>query len=269
MAAPQWGWDLLTASCSSCATSASQTTHTSHSSCASCARPSSSRPARSCHIPNLTAPSVGICSNLSVRMENSWQCINYFLAQSPGGMRSAHRGRCHLTKHLFHLWYYSKNFYQTMSPDAAVTTALLKTAFQSFFQNKWEGDVAGCALRSSIQVYVRILGKSASPDILTAPPSSHTSPKELITLNTLEVRLSLTDHQVSISASKEKTDSANYSLPLFFSGPSITKTLRWQALARLLKQILAQQCQIVSTLHQRGKNIIKPKPQLYSKYLTY
>lgn len=103
-----------------------------------------------------------------------------------------------------------------MSPDAAVTTALLKTAFQSFFQTKWEEDVAGCALRSNAQVYVRILGKSASPDILTASPSSHASPKEFITLNTLKPCLSLTDHQISTSAFKGKSDGLQMIHYLYF-----------------------------------------------------
>lgn len=123
----------------SCASCASQTSHSICASCASCARArlSSSRPARSCHIPNLTAPSVGISSNLSARTQKSWQChILFFFKQSPGGRWSGCAAISHLTEDLLHFWFYSKNRFWSMSPGAVLTTALLKKAFPSVFSKR-------------------------------------------------------------------------------------------------------------------------------------
>lgn len=76
--------------------------------------------------------------------------------------------------------------------------------------------------------------------------------------------------QISTSAFNGKSDSVQMIRCLyFFLGPSVTKTLRQQALARLLKHITVQLCKMVSILRQRGTNIMKPKPQVYFKYLTY
>lgn len=130
------------------------------------------------HIPNLTAPSVGICMNLSTRMKKNWQFIFF---QSPGGRRSVRRA-CPTQQKTGFICVIALTTDTKPCPLMPESTALLKAAFQSFFQNQTE---------KSCSISVRMLWRSASPAALQAQPLS---PKESVSLSTLRLCLSLTNH---------------------------------------------------------------------------
>lgn len=124
------------------------------------------------HIPNLTAPSVGIRTNLSARMEKSWQFGVFF--RSPGGRRSV-CGACPTQQKTGFVCVIALTTNTGPCPLMLESTPMLETAFQSFFQNKPEKSCSMC---------VRMLWISASP---AAPPAQPLLPKESVHTPALSV----------------------------------------------------------------------------------
>lgn len=147
----------------SCASCASQTSHSICASCASCAscaraRLSSSRPARSCHIPNLTAPSVGISSNLSARMQKRWQCHFFFFKAVSRWKVVWLRGYIPPNRRLASfVFLLEEPLLEHVSWCCTDHSSAEDSFLVIFFQKKWEEDGAGCTLRSDVRVDTRLL----------------------------------------------------------------------------------------------------------------